>query len=492
MFKFNILIILIIASNISHANVKAFSYRDFIETVLVSNSSIIDSNLEWEIAKQDASNVHHDYSAKLTSQIGIEKNKTPNTASESQSAALFGQTTEAGLTFYDERNENFAVGVEKKIKTGGVIKLSASIVNLDNNKQPEAAADNERRGFIGVSFSQPLLRGKGSYSETEVRIAIADVERDVAYQNYRKVLSDTIRNSSDVYWSLFLAQERLNIRKKSASLLEKILKDTQFRIEQGYSARLEHNSVTAALTRRKIQVSEAERFVSEQSSIASQLLLGGAFNSVVKAQDKLVFQRSNYSHEHSIQRALMKSPSILSLQLKSQQEKVRINFERNKRLPQLDLNLSYGKNALRNDTYSLTGNKHDSWYVGLEFSTTLDKRSAQGNQRSAQLRERRIRSLLRSKENEIRNRILAVVRQLDIAGKDIRKNQVVLRQEKHIHNAFLIEKKSGDRALNSLLRQELELNRAKEDLVTAKVSYHRLLISLWAEEGTLLSKFNLE
>lgn len=494
MLKFSItLAILIFSYNTSYSKeVRNLGYKKFLEIVLSNNSNILDSKLELEIANQEFLNIYQEYDAQLVSQVGIERNQTPYTAYEMQSTALLGSSDSSGLTFYGERNENFSVGVEKRIRTGGTFKISASVINLENTKQTGEFVDSERRGFLGASFTQPLLRGKGASSEIEVKLSISNMEKNVIVQSHRKNIIDTIREASNAYWSLYLAQEKLSIRRKSVALMKKILKDTQIKIENGYSARLENNSVTAALARRELQASEAEKFVSEQSSIASQLLLSKMGYSIISANDKLIFQRSKYSPQDSINKALKYNPNITSLKNKLIQEKIRIQYEKNKNLPQLDLNLSYGMNALRNNNVSISSNKHDSWYVGLEFSTPLNKKSLRGNEKVAKLREKRITNLLKSKEYEIRTRVLSIIQRLNIANKDIRKNETILRQEKHIHKAFSIEKKSGDRGLNSLIQQELELNRAKEDLITAKVSYHQLLISLWAEEGTLLSKFGLE
>jgi len=285
-----------------------------------------------------------------------------------------------GVEDFSEENTLFNAGLEQPLPTGGAIQLTYNIDNLENNLQEQRELEFEEKefdSFAGVTFVQPLLRNAGTGIGLSL-MRMAREESEVAFQEYRRQLMQSLGQVEAAYWELRIAQERVNLRLRSVEVANKILEDNIARVENGKMSQLEVQEAEAGVATRRSQLLEARQNLAETSN---RLL---AFFSLPELDPTVLLmatETADLSNPPEIDLAALRAatleyhPDVLIRQHRINQDELRVYYANNQVLPQLDLRASYGYNGLgetQSDAFdSINDGDFPSWTVGVELRVPL-------------------------------------------------------------------------------------------------------------------------
>ena len=117
-----------------------------------------------------------------------------------------GNSLTAGGTadrFVDNQFQ-FSGGVRKLTRYGGILDISQRFGWQDNNSI-FLVPDNQATGQFTVSYTHPLLRGRGQAYNNSL-VFLAQVDSEVAEQEFLATLQDELLEITRAYWALY--QER--------------------------------------------------------------------------------------------------------------------------------------------------------------------------------------------------------------------------------------------------------------------------------------------
>jgi outer membrane protein len=297
-----------------------------------------------------------------------------------------------GVEDFSEENTLYNAGIEQPLPTGGSLQLTYNVDNLTNNLQEQRELDFEEKefdSFAGVTFVQPLLKNGGLAMGLSL-MRMSREESEVAFQEYRRQLMQSLGQTEAAYWELRIAQERVALREKSLAVAEKILEDNRARVDNGKMSELEVQEAEAGVATRMSQLLEANQRLEETSNRLLQMF---SLPELDPSMMLVAVDTPDLSEAPQIDLADLRSktliyhPDVLIRQHRINQDELRVNYAKNQVLPQLDLRASYGYNGLgdsQSDAFdSVQEGDFPSWQVGLELRVPLGGGQRQRGERQA-------------------------------------------------------------------------------------------------------------
>ncbi len=234
---------------------------DYLQLVLAHNEAVQAQMLETEATRRKGQGEDGIFEPNLALSALRERNKRINN-NEQQSAS-------GGLPLFSEVNDIYDTGLEQLIPTGGKIRLGYTLSDLSNNLTNQFSFANlggltnlsqqrQYHTFIGVTFTQPLLKNAG----TEVTLAgirLAAMDSEIAFQQYRRQLMLALSQAEAAYWNLYFAQEQLRFFDESVALASSVLADSQERLKAGRAAELDVLESQSGLALRKTKENESRQ-----------------------------------------------------------------------------------------------------------------------------------------------------------------------------------------------------------------------------------------
>jgi hypothetical protein len=190
-----------------------------------------------------------------------------------------------GVEDFEETNTTYQLGIEQPTGAGGEVRLSYILRNLQNNLREQRdleGVEREYEGFLGIVLTQPLLRNAG-VRMSRAMIHMAREESEVAFQEWRRQMMQSIGSAEAAYWDLEISQQRVAMREASVRVAEKILEDNRARLEAGRGGEAEVQQAEAGLALRETQLLEARQGLIEASN-----RLRTFFSESIRNQDLLL------------------------------------------------------------------------------------------------------------------------------------------------------------------------------------------------------------
>jgi len=469
--------------------------KAFLGELMEKNPEIKARKLEWQSNEKMVNASRALYEPMLKLSASREANHVSNTAQE---------LVQRNASEFSERNNLFNTTVEGLTPFGGTYSVGSEIKNLRNNLQSAGATfagyqdDNEYVTFVGVNVTQPLLKGAGQKTTT-ANIRLSRANADIAYEGYRQASVETIARAVQLYWQCYGAQEKLQMRQRSATIAGEMLQQNRSRYEAGkadYTAVLDAES---GLRLRQALVAAAEQ--TELTATRNLLSLLGEYGASqqlgqLKATDVPDCPLISVDYSQSLSNAYSSYPQYLSAIKTVTLEETRSAYAKDQRLPQLDVKGSYGVNGL---AYSL-GNSFDqafsndylSWSLGLEFKMPLFGDDKSRNEaHAARLKKEQAEQRLSMQKVELANQMEIV------AGLVSRVYNQVQNYEKVVAlNAELVQIedsrfKLGKSDTRMMLEREEDYLKVRESLLDSRLAYQYALVNLYALDGTLLQRYGL-
>ncbi len=470
--------------------VQGLSLKAVLQRVLQRNESLQSRMLEFEAHRRRYRAEYGAYEPELYGSVGREVNNRKNTA-EQQVSLLTPQ--------FHESNYVYEAGIETLIPSGARLRLGYNLHDLQNNLQPLRNATNgEYQSFFGISGVQPLLKNIGA-AATLASIRLAAISNKIAFQEYRRGMMTVVSATEASYWNLFLAQEQVRFFEESVKSAETILKDNRTRLEAGKGAEIEVLEAEAGLALRRVKLEEARQKELETANrvtslFAEEVPKGG---SRLRATDTphLTAQPPDFDQLQEV--AFSLNPDYLIAEEKIQQDRVKLGYARNQRLPELNLKGSYGMNGLgRNPGLSwddIANEVMPSWFVGAEFRIPLaGGLKTKNDVIASRLQLHSSELALRGLETELANSMNSSWHKIGSTRDSVRSYQTSVKYNQALFDSALTRLEAGKMDSRKVLEIEADLLQAKFSEVESMVRFEFANMELEMIQGSLLQNRGLE
>jgi outer membrane protein len=469
--------------------------EEFLQLVLQRNENLQLRALEYQITQKRLKAERGVFEPELVLGYDRVENRRENSAEQRRSS---------GVAIFEEKNNVYSTGIEGLVPTGARLRFGYTLRDMRNNLQDPPLGTiftnfpgREYQSFLGVTVTQPLLKNAW-FSSSMANIRLASLAGEVAFQEYRRQLMLLVTTAEASYWNLYLEQEQSRLLTDSVKLAEDLARDNEERFRLGQGSELEVLEARAGVALRKTKLAEAEQKYFETSA-----QLAGLMSELVR--DSMPLVRANNPPEgqavpefqESAREALGSNPDYLGQLKKLHQEKIRLAYARNQRLPQLDLKGSYGLNGLGPDVGSswedISREDFISWSAGVELRIPLGGGIKTRNELSlAKLRQEQGLLLLQDIENQMLNSITTTLRKLRSSDESVRDYERIVAFNQELLATERQRLEAGRTNSRRILEVDAALFESKNAVVEAKVLRERARLELDLVQGTVLKNRSLE
>lgn len=346
---------------------------------------------------------------------------------------------------------------------------------------------------LSVSFSQPLLAGRGE-EVTGRGITVARDARESAAAEWRVRALSVAGEARDAFFSLVKAKEERETRQASLAVARQLHAENEARVRSGVLASIELLDSEFGVARREKDLLEAENAVEELADRLRVLLQHPGAGPLVPA-GPLPYARIAVSEKEATERALGMRPDLEAARVALRTEEFQARVFRNLALPSLAVTGSAGLQGLSsgygNSLDDLASAETPFWSVGLTFAYPLGNDAAKADLAGARLSAARARAAIRSLEAstalEVRSAIRDMetkFRAIEVAGKGVALGEARLA-------SFLKRGKIGLATAKNVLEVEADLAAARDAQTAARADYQGAVTRFYRSTGELLEVHGL-
>jgi outer membrane protein TolC len=404
------------------------------------------------------------------------------------------------------------VGLTRLLPFGGLVGLSfdnSRFSSTDRNTQPNPSYDVN----LGLSYSQPLLRGFGT-TLTRQNVIVARNFAAASREDLRLEVELIVQRVSNTYWDLVEARDQLRVAEASLELALELHQMNQLREEAGVLAPLEVTRSEADVAARQEEIISRQAAVEDRSDE-----LRGFFDldrgtlwdvEIVPVTDPAI-ERVEIDLAEAVDAALAARPEIAVLRLANANLSLDARAARNAVKPQLDLRATWGINAREGTTAevvdgvpilvdldyfdtldALLEREFEGWSLSLDFSYPLGNRTARARKAQAELALTEGDVALRQLEQQVLIEVRAAVRAVETAARQIESAQ---RSRDLAQKTLEVEElsyQSGQSTGFEILQSQERLREARSRQASAVTAYRRALAEYQRSIGTLLEANGIE
>jgi outer membrane protein len=405
---------------------------------------------------------------------------------------------------FDERESALEVGVKQKLPTGAEAALSQRIGRVRNNSN-YFIPNPQTQAQLVLSVVQPLLRGAWTtYNKSIIRIA--QIDSEMAKEEFLRQAQSHLMEISRAYWSMFLARAMLLQQERLVAEARDVIGRLEQRrdieavagqVERARSALMERQ---AAMVRSEMAIKNAEDRVKALVN-DPEMTLAHAVELV--PADPLYMLEAPVDVRESAVVALNQRPEVKQGFSQLRATALRLDMAKNEVLPVLNLILETSLSGL-GDHWNLdkavnTEFDHFGYLMGLRFEYPL------GN-RAADARMLRKRLEMRQQIAQVKTTLETVLLEVKFAVRDVKTSyremqsryQTVLAAQEDLRvlqERWEVETgggRPGSAYLELLLTSQERLASAEEGLLRSSVAYNVALVNLERAQGTLLQYEEIE
>jgi outer membrane protein TolC len=401
--------------------------------------------------------------------------------------------------------------VDRRTPWGG---LGDITFNNRRNASSDANVQPNPQYSLGlfVGYEQPLLRNFGrDVTEREILIARSNVA--INRETFRGEVESIVQQVSDRYWDLVEARQQLAVSEESLKLARELHEMNRIQVEVGTKAPLEmvQSEVGVAtreeeIVRRQAAVEDAEDQLRRLMNLAQSELLWNR-DVVPLTPPEIPFVTVNVADAVEIARS--KRADVQRVVLGLDQLRLDARIARNRTLPQLNVAVGYGFNALAGevdfidpatgeriqvregygDAFSqITDRDYDGWEFGVNFAYPLGNRTARARVAQAELLVEQREFELRDLQDQIQLDVRRAARAVETAAKTIELARVSSTLARKNLEAEQKRYENGLSTSFQVLEIQEDLSQALSREVSAVIAYRKQLANLYRVTGELLEK----
>lgn len=399
---------------------------------------------------------------------------------------------------------------------GGTYSVSYAGSETETNSSIETLSPNYGADFL-ASLQVPLLRGL-FWSEPWTAVRLARIGVDSSVEQFRADLMDIVRNTEDAYWALITARNGRQVAQVSLETAQALLEQTQAQYEVGVVSKVDVVQAEAGVADREFNLItlDARERTARDAFIDAVLGPYLAPTSEIEVELKDPPEEipvREVDPEAATERAFANRPEVALARKAIEQREVEARFAGNQRLPQLDVQGSYGNTGLAGDLNRNCGlvgpcsvrpgigssfGDADRDFFGDDAAEAFTVRGILsipiGNVRArneydrAQLELRRSRLQLERLEQSIVSDIRRSARNLRAALEGIEAAERAVAAAEEQLRAERVRLEYGESTPFDVLQREEDLVTAENQRILAQQAYHNAITALERAQGTILER----
>ncbi len=200
-----------------------------------------------------------------------------------------------------------------------------------------------------AQYAQPLLRGFKT-DNLRQQLAISLINRDISEESARATVAQTLANVRNAYWDLVFAQSAVEVALRATELADKLVEDTEARVEVGTLAPLDIVQAQAEAATRRQNLAAAEATASTAELALKRYIVSGTddplWRQTIRPVDLPNVAPPPTDIEGAIRTALAERTDVINARKGLDTNDINIKYFKDLSMPALDLTASYGAQGL--------------------------------------------------------------------------------------------------------------------------------------------------
>lgn len=404
-----------------------------------------------------------------------------------------------GSTRYLNQQATTQGGLRKRTRDGGTLQFSQQFGWQDTNSIFFKPAPQGTSRLV-VGYTHPLLRGSGQvYNES--LIVLAQLDTDIATDEFSRQLQSHLLETLRAYWGLYL--ERANLAQKLQSL--KRAADTLAKLKQRQHIDAVKSQVLRAKAEvgsRRSQVLRAEMGVKNAEDRLRALVNDPAFGDYYCTEllpvDGPTIDEIPLDMRMALCTAVQARPEVNQALRQIQAGCTRLNMSKNEVMPMLNLvTEAYSAGLQQTNPLNSYDNQFNQgrpgYTVGMQFEMPLGNRAPKARLERRELELRQLRNQYQTTLNTLQLEVKVSVREVETAQAEMQ-SQLQAMTASTVELDYL-EKRwehlpgedgTASLMLDNLLQAQNRLAMNEFNFLTAQVTYNLALWNVKKATGELL------
>jgi outer membrane protein len=440
------------------------------------------------------------------------------TAGFSTTRSLTGATSVvSGASTINSLSQPLNLGVQQLLPTGATYNINYSDFKSSTNSEFATINPSYTSGLT-FSFSQPLLRGRGSFI-TKLPITIARSRLRAAQYTFEDQLIQIVLAAEQQYWAVIGARENVRVAEEGLKLADTALTRARRELELGASSPLDIFQPEQSYANAQLLLTQA-RYALEQNENSLRMQMGADLAANYRSMPIVLTEQvapppsSALDKEKLVAQALTYRQDLKATRQALDVDDLTIKQANDQLRPNLALTGQYGSSGTGGPQYILQnafsggvpqvltvlpGGVTDAlgqmfgfglptYGFGLTLSLPLKNRVAASNLADAAVNKKMDAFRVRVAEQGVRLQVLNAISTLESSrasvnlaktARDLAKKRVDAEQKKY---------ELGIDTIFFLLTAETDLTTAESQLVTQTINFRLSELALLRAAGTLLEE----
>lgn len=475
----------------------------------------IENNLQVEIerhapliASENVGIAWGAYDPELFAEYGYADSQTP-TGNAITSGSAFGRAVPTIKT----RNWDGSSGVRGSVPWLNTTYQLGLTTGRAKTNSPIQSLSPELDSTLLLTASQPLLRNL-IWNQPWTEVQSSQTRREAADADFRRAVMDVVRDIEFAYWDLVASEEDLRVKRKSVETAKALLDQTQTQYEVGVVSKVEVVEAEAGVAAREFdQIQSENAYRTAQDTLIDRVL--GPFLTPESRLEIIPTDRPGeyiayeIDVEEATQKAFRLRPELESARKEIERLAIQLKFAKNQRLPELNLEGSYGYTGLAGDEVVPSGNSavdksfgstfddyFDAdgalqWSVKGVFSIPIGNRAARHTVSRQEFELRRAGTQYKRTQQDVVLEVRRAARDLDSAQQGIEAAERRQRAAQEQFRAERIRLEQGESTPFDVLQREEDLADAESQRIAAFRVYRNSVAGLERAQGTILRSRNV-
>lgn len=470
-----------------------FDLRRLVPLVCERNARVAFEALGFGMATERLNSEDALYDPEVFGSYNYSRTKTPNTATEYYNQSF--------REVHREEASTYRAGVGGLLPTGAHWTLGYRFYDRDNDlirSRYRGESNREYQAVLEVTLRQPLLKDFGN-DATTVKVQLAGIDRDIAFQKYRLRMMEVAGSAISAYWDMYQVQEVVGITEESVKTRKRVVALVADQVRFGKTSQAELPEAEAGVSSRMTSLFAARQdLVDITNRLRGLLNLRGTLAETRLTAIGATFttQPRRADLQASLERALGNWPEYLIADRTLRQAAIQLKYAKNQSLPQLDLVGNYGHAGLDvvagRTMDQTTGRDYPSWSVGLEFRRPITNEQADAKVRAATLRDRQAQVELEATELAIRNALDTKLQKVRQMRDELEEHKRTVQLRQSILKTELDRLNAGKSRVSDVIDKDEKLSEAKIAEMRSQVELEKAIAAVELAEGTLLDRFGVQ
>jgi len=345
-----------------------------------------------------------------------------------------------------------------------------------------------KRGSVGVSFRQPLIKGRGALSDKY--LSLASARSDVRVRDKQLYLSrqDTILRVAGAYFRAVRAREQVKVQEKAVEIAEKVADAARRKADAGYAAGIEATraELRVADVRNQLQIQRQE---AKGAIEALMLAIGAGVGETPELVDSVPEDIPEIpSLEEALQTALRNRPELVIADEQIANQERLLAVAKDQLRPSLDAVARFSSSYPDEGLISRSILDLGAFVAGLQYRVPLDRRAVIEEHEIAKRRLETLKTLREYQLESIAEEVGRAYRecQSQKTSLAIYTNNLRTAQENLVLANRMMEEASGTN--RDVLDAQEALTRTEGNILSAKTELFLAVLRLKSAMGEDLQK----